>query len=79
VEVFTKTFPVELIHVDASEKFFNDLKGVNRAEAKRKIIGRDFVEVFKEESVKLGKRDHFRAGHHLPRRPSNPVTPRAAR
>jgi GMP synthase (glutamine-hydrolysing) len=59
VEVFTRNFPVELIHVDASEKFFTDLKGVTEPEEKRKIIGRDFVEVFKEESAKLGKRDHF--------------------
>ncbi|MBO7313586.1 MAG: glutamine-hydrolyzing GMP synthase, partial [Alistipes sp.] len=39
--------------VDASEKFLGDLAGVTDPEAKRKIIGRDFVEVFDEEAQKL--------------------------
>ena len=38
VDVFTRVFPVELVHVDASERFFRDLKGVTDPEAKRKII-----------------------------------------
>ena len=66
VEIFTKTFPVELVHADASERFFRDLKGVTDPEAKRKIIGHDFVEVFKEEAAKLGKRDHFAQGTIYP-------------
>ena len=66
VDIFTKTFPVELVHVDASQRFFADLAGVTDPEAKRKIIGRDFVEVFKEESRKLGKRDHFAQGTIYP-------------
>ena len=66
VDIFTKTFPVELVHADASERFFADLKGVTDPEQKRKIIGRDFVEVFKEEAKKLGKRDHFAQGTIYP-------------
>ena len=66
VEIFTRTFPVELIHADASERFFRDLAGVTDPEQKRKIIGRDFVEVFKEEAAKLGKRDHFAQGTIYP-------------
>ena len=66
VDVFTRVFPVELVHVDASERFFRDLKGVTDPEAKRKIIGRDFVEVFREEAQKLGKRDHFAQGTIYP-------------
>jgi len=66
VEVFTKTFPVKLVHVDASERFFADLRGIVDPEAKRKIIGRDFVEVFKEEARKLGKLDHFAQGTIYP-------------
>lgn len=38
--------------VDASERFYNDLKGVTDPEQKRKIIGRDFVEVFNAEAKK---------------------------
>lgn len=66
VKIFTENFPVELIHADASERFFTDLKGVTDPEQKRKIIGRDFVEVFKEEAKKLGKRDHFAQGTIYP-------------
>ncbi len=39
--------------VDASEKFLTDLKGVVEPEQKRKIIGRDFVEVFNDEASKI--------------------------
>ncbi len=39
--------------VDASERFYADLKGVTDPERKRKIIGRDFVEVFNEEAKKV--------------------------
>ena len=46
--------------------FFADLKGIVEPEAKRKIIGRDFVEVFKQEAAKLGKRDHFAQGTIYP-------------
>ena len=44
---------LNVIGVDASEKFFNDLKGVTEPEKKRKIIGRDFVEVFDAEARKI--------------------------
>lgn len=66
VEVFSKTFPVTLKHVDASDRFFSDLAGVTDPETKRKIIGRDFVEVFKDEAHRLGKLDHFAQGTIYP-------------
>ena len=44
---------LNVIGVDASEKFFADLKGVTDPEQKRKIIGRDFVEVFNAEAKKI--------------------------
>ncbi len=44
---------LNVIGVDASAKFFADLKGVTEPEKKRKIIGRDFIEVFDEEAHKL--------------------------
>lgn len=66
VEVFTKNFPVKLIHVDASDRFFGDLEGISDPEKKRKIIGADFIEVFKAEAQKLGKLDHFAQGTIYP-------------
>lgn len=44
---------LNVIGVDASEKFFSDLAGVTDPEQKRKIIGRDFVEVFNAEAQKI--------------------------
>ena len=44
---------LNVIGVDASEKFFKDLEGVTEPEKKRKIIGRDFVEVFNAEAKKI--------------------------
>ena len=44
---------LNVVGVDASEKFFADLKGVTEPEQKRKIIGRDFVEVFNAEARKI--------------------------
>jgi GMP synthase (glutamine-hydrolysing) len=44
---------LNVIGVDASQKFFSDLAGVTDPEQKRKIIGRDFVEVFNAEAKKI--------------------------
>ncbi len=48
-----KVLGLNVIGVDASAKFFADLAGVTEPEKKRKIIGRDFVEVFNAEAKKI--------------------------
>ena len=48
-----KCLGLNVIGVDASAKFFNDLAGVTDPEKKRKIIGRDFIEVFNAEARKI--------------------------
>ena len=48
-----KVLGLNVIGIDASEKFFADLAGVSDPEQKRKIIGRDFVEVFNAEAKKI--------------------------
>jgi len=48
-----KVLGLSVIGVDASTKFFSDLAGVTDPEQKRKIIGRDFVEVFNAEAQKI--------------------------
>ena len=53
MDMFAKNLGVKVIHVDASEQFMRHLEGVTDPEAKRKIIGREFVEVFQAESAKL--------------------------
>jgi GMP synthase (glutamine-hydrolysing) len=44
---------LNLVHVDASERFLNRLRGVTDPEKKRKIIGEEFVNVFEEEASKI--------------------------
>ncbi|WP_176052533.1 glutamine-hydrolyzing GMP synthase [Paraburkholderia caribensis] len=51
--MFADNLGVKVIHVDASEAFMSKLKGVTDPEAKRKIIGAEFVEVFQAEAGKL--------------------------
>jgi GMP synthase (glutamine-hydrolysing) len=51
--VFARHLGVKVIRVNAAERFFRELKGVTDPEAKRKIIGRVFIEVFDEEAHKL--------------------------
>jgi GMP synthase (glutamine-hydrolysing) len=53
MQVFGKHLGVKVIRVNAAERFFGALKGVIDPEAKRKIIGRLFIEVFDEEAHKL--------------------------
>ncbi|MDP4204141.1 MAG: glutamine-hydrolyzing GMP synthase, partial [Bacteroidota bacterium] len=48
-----KGMKLNVIGVDATEHFLNDLKGVREPEKKRKIIGRDFIEVFDKEAHKI--------------------------
>ncbi|MSQ21323.1 MAG: glutamine-hydrolyzing GMP synthase [Betaproteobacteria bacterium] len=53
METFAKNLGVKVIHVDASADFLHHLKGITDPEQKRKIIGREFVEVFQREASKL--------------------------
>jgi len=53
METFAQNMGVRIIHVDATEQFMGKLAGVSDPEAKRKIIGREFVEVFQAEAGKL--------------------------
>ena len=54
MDIFARNLGVRVIRVNAAERFFSELKGVSDPEAKRKIIGREFIRVFEEESTKLG-------------------------
>lgn len=52
-ELFSGSFQINLIYVDAAERFFNKVKGVTDPEEKRKKIGEEFIRVFEEETEKL--------------------------
>jgi len=53
MEAFANNLGVKVIHVDASRTFLHHLTGITDSEQKRKVIGREFVEVFQSESAKL--------------------------
>jgi GMP synthase (glutamine-hydrolysing) len=55
MQTFAENLGVKVIHVDASKEFLHHLAGVSEPEQKRKIIGREFVEVFQREAKKLPK------------------------
>ncbi|WP_313342333.1 glutamine-hydrolyzing GMP synthase [Sedimentibacter sp.] len=58
-KIFKEKFKMNLIRVNAGERFLGKLKGVTDPETKRKIIGEEFIRVFEEEKQKL--KDEF--GH----------------
>ena len=53
VELFSNTLNANLIYVDATDRFLNLLAGVYDPESKRKIIGKEFINVFADEARKL--------------------------
>ncbi len=55
IEVFKNQLDANLIYVDASERFLSKLANVSDPEEKRKVIGKEFIEVFDEEAKKLGE------------------------
>src|SRR5437868_3191166 len=59
MDMFVGKLHARVIRVDAAEQFLGHLSGVSDPEAKRKIIGREFVEVFKAEAAKI-KQTHSR-------------------
>ena len=53
IEVFRNGLNANLVYVDATDRFLDKLAGVDAPEAKRKIIGGEFIRVFEEEARKL--------------------------
>ncbi len=53
IDVFRNQLGANLIYVDASDRFLDKLAGVSDPETKRKIIGKEFIDVFAEEAEKL--------------------------
>jgi len=66
VNTFRNTFKINLIHVDAKERFLKKLANVTEPERKRRIIGHEFIRVFEEEAGKLGKVDFLAQGTLYP-------------
>lgn len=59
-------YDLNFIRVNAQERFYARLKGVEEPEAKRKIIGEEFIRVFEEEAKKIGAVDYLVQGTIYP-------------
>ena len=64
--VFRGQFQMNLIRVNAEDRFLGKLAGISEPEAKRKIIGEEFIRVFEEEARKIGKVDFLVQGTIYP-------------
>jgi GMP synthase (glutamine-hydrolysing) len=64
--LFTSKFKINFIHIDASQRFYEKLKGVTDPEQKRKIIGENFIRTFEEEAKKLGHVPYLAQGTLYP-------------
>jgi len=65
-QVFKAQFDMNLIRVNAQDRFLDKLKGVTDPERKRKIIGEEFIRVFEEEAKKIGAIDFLVQGTIYP-------------
>lgn len=65
-KVFRDEFHMNLITVDAKDRFLNKLKGIADPEEKRKVIGEEFIRVFEEEQKKLTDIDYLVQGTIYP-------------
>jgi GMP synthase (glutamine-hydrolysing) len=66
LKVFKQNLGMNIIYVDASERFLYHLQGVTDPEQKRKIIGEEFIRIFEEEANKIGKVDFLAQGTLYP-------------
>ncbi|MGH6701998.1 MAG: glutamine-hydrolyzing GMP synthase [Bradyrhizobium sp.] len=66
VDLFRHHYNIPLVHVDASERFLGELAGVTDPEAKRKTIGRLFIDVFEAEAKKIGGAEFLAQGTLYP-------------
>ncbi len=65
-EIFKNQFDINLIRINAEERFLDKLKGIVDPEEKRKIIGEEFIRVFEEEAKKIGMVDFLVQGTIYP-------------
>jgi GMP synthase (glutamine-hydrolysing) len=65
-EIFSKQYDFNLQRVNAQKQFLDALAGVSDPERKRKIIGKEFIDVFEAEAKKLGKVDFLVQGTIYP-------------
>ena len=66
LRTFRDKLKINVVYVDASQRFLRRLKGVTDPELKRRIIGEEFIKVFENEAARLGKVDFLAQGTLYP-------------
>jgi GMP synthase (glutamine-hydrolysing) len=66
VDTFQRHMEIDLVHVDAAERFLTQLRGVTDPEQKRRIVGETFIRVFEAEADKIGHVDFIAQGTTYP-------------
>jgi GMP synthase (glutamine-hydrolysing) len=66
LDAFQRNLKMNVVYVDAADRFVDNLKGVTDPEKKRHIVGETFIRVFEEEAAKLGKVDLLAQGTLYP-------------
>jgi len=66
VSLFRNHYNIPLVHVDAADQFLGGLAGLDEPEAKRKLIGKTFIDIFEAEAEKLGGADFLAQGTLYP-------------
>jgi GMP synthase (glutamine-hydrolysing) len=66
VSLFRNSYNIPLVHVDAEELFLSGLAGLTDPEAKRKFIGKSFIDVFDDEATKIGGAEFLAQGTLYP-------------
>ena len=66
LNTFKRNLRMDVVYVDATERFLERLKGATDPEAKRHLVGNEFIKVFEEEAAKLGRVDFLAQGTLYP-------------
>jgi len=66
LNTFKRNLKMDVVYIDATDRFLERLKGVSDPEQKRQLIGNEFIRIFEEEAAKLGKIDFLAQGTLYP-------------
>jgi GMP synthase (glutamine-hydrolysing) len=66
LNTFKRNFKMDIVYIDATDRFLERLKGVSDPEQKRHLVGNEFIQIFEEEAAKLGKIDFLAQGTLYP-------------
>jgi len=66
LSTFKRNLKMDIVYIDATDRFLERLKGVRDPEKKRQLVGNEFIHIFEEEAAKLGKIDFLAQGTLYP-------------